>query len=61
MRFLCLHGMGTSGRIFQAQLSPVTAMLGGEHEFVYIDGEVESEALVGKVFRLWSLHAWENN
>jgi hypothetical protein len=47
MRFLCLHGMGTSGRIFEAQMAQIQASLPGNHEFVFIDGEVESDPLAG--------------
>ncbi|KAK4149588.1 serine hydrolase FSH [Chaetomidium leptoderma] len=43
MRFLCLHGMGTNSAIYEAQLSPIRAHLGPEHEFVFVDGILESE------------------
>jgi hypothetical protein len=40
MKILCLHGYGTSGTIFEEQLSSVIAALGHHHEFVFLDGEV---------------------
>lgn len=57
MRFLCLHGMGTSGRIFEAQMSQIAAAFSGQHEFCYIDGSVETEALAGmlRMKHLWRL------
>lgn len=51
MRFLCLHGMGTSGRIFQAQMSQIAAALSGQHEFMYIDGCFETDPLAGRAGR----------
>ena len=47
MKFLCLHGMGTSAQIFEAQISQVVGQLVGRHEFVYIDGEIESGPIAG--------------
>lgn len=49
MKFLCLHGMGTSAKIFEAQLSQVIGRLVGQHEFVYIDGEIECGPIAGNV------------
>jgi hypothetical protein len=47
MRFLCLHGMGTNGQIFEAQLSSIRNQLVGQHEFVFPDGEFECEPAPG--------------
>jgi len=40
MRFLCLHGYGTSSEIFQQQLAGISTALGDHHEYVYLDGEI---------------------
>ena len=48
MRFLCLHGMGTNAQIFEAQLAQIRSQLVGQHEFVFVDGEVECEPAPGK-------------
>ena len=40
MRFLCLHGMGTNSRIFEAQTAAIRYLLGSEHTFEFIDGAV---------------------
>jgi len=42
LRFLCLHGTGTSVPIFQAQLRPLARQLEEDHsaEFHFIEGEV---------------------
>lgn len=47
MKFLCLHGMGTSARILEAQLSQVIGQLVGQHEFIYVDGEVDAGPIGG--------------
>jgi hypothetical protein len=41
MKFLCLHGYGTSSEIFEQQFSSIAQALGEHHEYVYLDGEVE--------------------
>lgn len=41
MKFLCLHGYGTSSEIFEQQFSSIAKALGDSHEYVYLDGEVE--------------------
>ncbi|KAL9594714.1 MAG: hypothetical protein Q9219_006878 [cf. Caloplaca sp. 3 TL-2023] len=41
MRFLALHGMGTSSEILEAQIGPLFAKLPGPHEVVYLAGERE--------------------
>ncbi|KAA8643404.1 uncharacterized protein ATNIH1004_010173 [Aspergillus tanneri] len=39
MRFLCLHGSGTSGEIFEIQSGGLSQALAEKgHEFIYIDG-----------------------
>jgi len=48
MRFLCIHGMGTSAGIFESQIAQVRANLPGQHEFVFVDGIVESRPIEGK-------------
>jgi hypothetical protein len=40
MRFLCLHGYGTSSEIFEQQFASIAKELGEQHEYVYLDGEV---------------------
>lgn len=47
MRFLCLHGTGTSSRIFEAQVSRITDQLEGHHDFVFLQGEVETDPAPG--------------
>jgi len=47
MRFLCLHGMGTSSQIFEAQLSRIKDQLEGHHDFVFLQGEVETDPAPG--------------
>lgn len=50
MKILCLHGIGTSAKIFEAQTSRVIAKLKSEgHEFVFVDGLYEFEAADGTV------------
>lgn len=51
MRFLCLHGMGTSANIFESQLAAVRASIPGQHEFFFLDGQVEGEPLYGTYAR----------
>ncbi|KAL4898763.1 serine hydrolase FSH [Aspergillus ambiguus] len=44
MRFLCLHGAGTSAEIFEIQSGGITQALEDDgHEFVYVDGRVDAE------------------
>ncbi|KAH7417570.1 serine hydrolase FSH [Cadophora sp. MPI-SDFR-AT-0126] len=47
MKFLCLHGMGTSSMIFEAELKKYTEVLGVGHEFVFINGFHESGPAAG--------------
>ncbi|KAH0498067.1 hypothetical protein TgHK011_005345 [Trichoderma gracile] len=46
MRFLCLHGRGTSAQIFELQTARLREQL-SDHEFVFIDGNVETEPSEG--------------
>ncbi|PTB69585.1 hypothetical protein BBK36DRAFT_1156153 [Trichoderma citrinoviride] len=46
MRFLCLHGRGTSAQIFELQTARLREQL-SDHEFVFIDGPVETEPSEG--------------
>jgi hypothetical protein len=41
MKFLCLHGYGTSSEIFEQQFEGIARVLGESHEYIYLDGEVE--------------------
>ncbi|KAB8256710.1 serine hydrolase FSH [Aspergillus pseudonomiae] len=44
MRFLCLHGSGTSGEIFEIQSGGISQALEAKgHRFVYVDGRLDSE------------------
>lgn len=52
MRFLCLHGMGTNAQIFEAQLARVRSQLVGQHEFVFVNGEVDSAPAPGMHFSI---------
>lgn len=40
MKILCLHGYGTNGDILRHQLQPTMNALGGDHELVFLEGEV---------------------
>ncbi|KAI2602806.1 hypothetical protein GGR54DRAFT_623066 [Hypoxylon sp. NC1633] len=40
MRFLCLHGIGTSASIFETQLSTLCYRLGEHHEYEFIEGSL---------------------
>ncbi|KAI1637812.1 serine hydrolase FSH [Biscogniauxia mediterranea] len=43
MRFLCLHGRGTSGKIFEMQTARIRQTLGRDHEFIFANGTVQTE------------------
>ncbi|PYH45330.1 putative DUF341 family oxidoreductase [Aspergillus saccharolyticus JOP 1030-1] len=44
MRFLCLHGAGTSGEIFEIQAGGITYALEKKgHTFTFVNGRIESE------------------
>ncbi|KAJ8116683.1 hypothetical protein OPT61_g1937 [Boeremia exigua] len=47
MRFLCFHGMGTNSKIFEAQTARLRLSLGGEHEYIFIDGSIPTPAAPG--------------
>ncbi|PYI01234.1 hypothetical protein BO78DRAFT_20569 [Aspergillus sclerotiicarbonarius CBS 121057] len=47
MRFLCLHGSGSSAQIFDTQLSVLQRALGPRYEFVFLQGEFPSEPGLG--------------
>ncbi|KAI1372417.1 serine hydrolase FSH [Hypoxylon crocopeplum] len=47
MRWLCLHGRGTSAQIFEMQTARVREALGRDHEFVFVNGTVPTEPAVG--------------
>ncbi|KAL9088428.1 MAG: hypothetical protein Q9165_006152 [Trypethelium subeluteriae] len=40
MRFLCLHGHGTNGRILEMQISAIRFALGPNHQYDFIDGSL---------------------
>ncbi|KAI9693526.1 MAG: hypothetical protein M1820_009178 [Bogoriella megaspora] len=47
MRFLCLHGIGTSAAIFEAQIAALRYRLGDAHEYEFIEGSLESPPAKG--------------
>ncbi|KAF2868358.1 serine hydrolase FSH [Massariosphaeria phaeospora] len=47
MRFLCLHGRGTDAQIFKDQTARICEILGEEHEFIFIDGDVPARPMIG--------------
>jgi len=47
MRFLCLHGMGTNSKVYEAQLAPVRQRLDPTYEFEFVDGLVECGPATG--------------
>ncbi|KAM3435127.1 hypothetical protein NHJ13734_005697 [Beauveria thailandica] len=42
MRFICLHGVGSSGSICESQFVPLMKAADASYEFVFIDGPMES-------------------
>jgi hypothetical protein len=48
MKILCLHGNNTSGAIFAVQSLAFRKLLGDDHEYVFLDGELESDCVIGK-------------
>ncbi|KAL7937159.1 serine hydrolase domain-containing protein [Trichoderma chlorosporum] len=57
MRFLCLHGRGTSGEIFEIQTVRLREAL-SSHEFVFIDGVVATEPMQGAEAVAHEFFAW---
>lgn len=47
MRFLCLRGMGTNSRIFEAQLAAIRYTLGPQHTFGFLDAPVPAQTAPG--------------
>ncbi|CAH0059093.1 unnamed protein product [Clonostachys solani] len=47
MRFLCLHGMGTNSRIFEAQTAAIRYGLGSLHTYEYVDGALPTAMAPG--------------
>ncbi|PYH88110.1 hypothetical protein BO71DRAFT_404105 [Aspergillus ellipticus CBS 707.79] len=47
MRFLCLHGMGTNGRIFESQTAAIRHSLGGSHTYEWLDGSIVTDPAPG--------------
>ncbi|KAI2612014.1 serine hydrolase FSH [Hypoxylon fragiforme] len=60
MRFLCLHGMGTSAEIFETQTDPLRRALGKSHDFEFYEGDYEVQAAPGidEVFNAEVYKAW---
>ncbi|KAF2106035.1 serine hydrolase FSH [Lophiotrema nucula] len=44
MRFLCLHGQGTSSQVLEVQLSAVQYQLGDGHTYEFVEGTVPESA-----------------
>ncbi|EPS44441.1 hypothetical protein H072_1580 [Dactylellina haptotyla CBS 200.50] len=40
MRFLCLHGLGTNGKVLETQTAAIRAGLGDGHTYEFVDGTV---------------------
>ncbi|KAI0442916.1 serine hydrolase FSH [Xylaria telfairii] len=47
MRFLCLHGRGTTAKIFEMQTARIRQALGRDHEFVFVNGNVLTQPDAG--------------
>ncbi|KAL5041371.1 hypothetical protein BDW71DRAFT_217901 [Aspergillus fruticulosus] len=47
MRFLCLHGMGTNGKIFEIQTAAIRHSLGDRHTYEWLDGPVTTQMAPG--------------
>ncbi|KAI5917480.1 serine hydrolase FSH [Camillea tinctor] len=47
MRFLCLHGMGTNGKIFGMQTAAIRYGLGSQHTYEFIDGPLPAPMAPG--------------
>ncbi|KAH8435315.1 uncharacterized protein LDX57_012946 [Aspergillus melleus] len=47
MRFLCLHGMGENGRVFEAQTAAIRHRLGPDHTYEWLDGSVPTDMAPG--------------
>ncbi|KAI0856788.1 serine hydrolase FSH [Xylaria cubensis] len=47
MRFLCLHGRGTTAKIFEMQTARIRQALGRDHQFVFANGNVPTEPDAG--------------
>ncbi|KAH7176782.1 serine hydrolase FSH [Dactylonectria macrodidyma] len=60
MRFLCLHGMGTSAEIFETQTGPLRQALGNLNEFDFYEGECDVPPAEGirAVFDCEDYKAW---
>jgi len=50
MKILCLHGNNMSGALLAIQTNTFRRLLGDhEHEYVFLDGEIESSCVIGKL------------
>ncbi|KAI1094618.1 serine hydrolase FSH [Rostrohypoxylon terebratum] len=60
MRFICLHGMGTSAEIFETQTDPLRQALGKNHDFEFYEGEHDVPPATGihEVFKRDVYKAW---
>ena len=50
MKILCLRGNGMSGAFFEMQTLAFRKLLGDEHEYVFLDGQLESDCVLGMPF-----------
>ncbi|KAL4936755.1 hypothetical protein BDV06DRAFT_216422 [Aspergillus oleicola] len=47
MRFLCLHGMGTNGRIFESQTAAIRHSLSDNYTYEWLEGSIDTEMAPG--------------
>ncbi|KAI1173241.1 serine hydrolase FSH [Nemania sp. FL0916] len=47
MRFLCLHGRGTTAKIFEMQTARIRQALGRDHQYVFANGNVPTQPDAG--------------
>ena len=52
MKILALHGLGASGALLKAQLSPLIKGLGAGYQFVFLDGAIPCGRGPGMLSRL---------
>ncbi|KAI1127895.1 hypothetical protein F5Y10DRAFT_188152 [Nemania abortiva] len=45
MRFICFHGRGSNGRLFEKQTERIRQAIGSEHTYVFATGSVPDEPL----------------
>lgn len=59
MRFLCLHGMGTNSRIFEAQTAAIRHNLGSQRTFAFSDGAVPVQMAASMSYFSMSQYVYE--